>query len=260
MNCKDALRLLYDVIDKEADQLDVVEIEKHLKTCRHCMAQYEFEKMFRTFVTEKGHNPSDNSKVKQSVLKKLDLIDAAGGVGATERPFRLPLWRFAAAAVIILCIASAFWAGTVWRYHARLTPFVEAHYAHQPSAIVPTAFEPGAGPLEFLFQNTGIRLEASDNCPVDHIRSVAVDTIEGRVFGRINMVCDNGQAVTLFVISADSFEMPSQPQETIDGLPWLTHLDRQSHILGRTKDDIIYMVVAPSDEPREKLTRLINAF
>jgi hypothetical protein len=260
LNCKDALRLLYDVIDREADQLDVVEIEKHLKSCRHCMDRYEFEKTFRTFVTEKGHNPCDNSKVKQDILHKLDMIDAAGEVGATERPFRFPLWGIAAAAVLILCIVSAFWAGTVWHYHARLTPFVEAHYAHQSIAAIPTAFEPGAGPLEFLYQNTGIRLEASDSCPVDHIRSVAVDTIEGTVFGRISVVCDDGQAATLFVASADDFDMPSQPQETIDGLPWLGHLDRQNHILGRIKNNVVYMVVAPADEPRENLTRLVNAF
>lgn len=260
MNCKDALRLLYDVIDREADQLDVVEVEKHLKNCRHCMAQYEFEKMFRTFVTEKGHNLGDNSKVKENILQKLDTIDAAGGVGATERPFRFPLWKFAAAAVLVLCIASAFWAGTVWRYHARLTPFVEAHYVHQPTATTQTSFDPGAGPLDYLYRQTGIRLEASDSCPVDHIRSVTVDTIDGTVFGRINLVCDNGKAVSLFVISADSFEMPSQPQETIDGCSWLTHCDRESSILGRTKGNIVYMVVAPPDEPRENITRLVNAF
>jgi anti-sigma factor (TIGR02949 family) len=260
LNCKDALRLLYEVIDQEADQLDVVEVEKHLKNCRHCMARYEFEKMFRTFVTEKGRNINDNSKLKQQVLQRLDMIDAAGGVGVTERPFKFPLWKFAAAAVVILCIVSAFWAGTVWHYHARLAPFIEAHYTRRPTVATPAAFEPGVDPLEFLYQKTGIRLEASDSCPVDHIRSVTVDTVDGTVFGRINMVCDNGEPVTLFVSSVDSFDIPSGPQETIDGCPWLVHCDRQSTLLGRTKNNVFYLIVAPPDHPRDQLTRVVNAF
>lgn len=258
MNCKDALRLLYDVIDREADQLDVVEVEKHLKNCRHCMAQYEFEKMFRTFVTEKGHNTSDNSKVKQNILQKLDIIDAAGGVGATERPFRFPLWKFAAAAVLVLCIASGFWAGSVWHYHSHLTPFVDAHYAHQPAA--PAVFASGTNPLEFLYQQTGIRLEASDSCPVDHIRSVVVDTVDGTVFGRINLICDNGEPMTLFVASADSFEIPAGPQTTIEGCSWLAHCDRRSSLLGRTKNNVVYIVVASPDHPQEQMTKLVSYF
>lgn len=258
MNCKDALRLLFDVIDREADQLDVVEVEKHLKNCRHCMARYEFEKMFRTFVTDKGHNPCDTSKVKQDILRKLDMIDAAGEVGVAERPFRFPLWKFAAAAVVILGIVGAFWAGTAWRDHTPLESFVKAHYAHADGGTA--VFTSGSGPLDFLYQQTGLHLEPSDKCPVDHIRSVAVDTVEGTVFGRINLLCDNGNAVTLFVASADDFELPAEPQETIDGCPWLAHCDSKTSILGRTKNGVVYLVVAPADEPRELLTRMVNAF
>jgi len=237
LNCKDALRLLFDVIDRVADQLDIVEVEKHLQKCRHCMARYEFEKTFRTFVTEKGYNPCDTSKVKQDILRKLDMIDAAGEVGVTERPFRFPRWRFAAAAVLILGIVGAFWAGTAWRGHAPLESFVRAHYAHQSDGT--TVFASGSGPLDFLYQQTGLRLEPSDKCPVDHIRSVAVDTVEGTVFGRINLTCDNGNAVTLFVASADDFALPAEPQETIDGCPWLAQCDAKNSLLGRTKNGIV---------------------
>lgn len=258
MNCKDALRLLYDVIDREADQLDVVEVEKHLKNCRHCMARYEFEKTFRTFVTEKGHNACDTSKVRQDILRKLDMIDAAGEVGVAERPFRFPVWKFAAAAVVILGIVGAFWAGTTWNRRASVDALIQAHHTGGDNATA--VFTSGSGPLDFLYRQTGLRLEPSDKCPVDHIRSVAVDTIEGTVFGRINLVCDNGNAVTLFVASGDEFELPSGPQDTIDGCPWLTHCDSEHSVLGRTKNGVVYMVVAPADEPRETLTRMVNAF
>ncbi len=86
MNCREALRLLYDVIDKEAGQIDTAEVEKHLHKCRHCMAKYEMEQMFKAFVVEKGAHSGDNSLLKDKILERLDAIDAAGEVGATS-PF-----------------------------------------------------------------------------------------------------------------------------------------------------------------------------
>jgi len=43
MNCQEALSLLYDVIDKEASEIDAREVEKHLKNCQDCAGVYRLE-------------------------------------------------------------------------------------------------------------------------------------------------------------------------------------------------------------------------
>lgn len=258
MNCKDALRLLYDVIDKEADQLDTVEVEKHLQHCRHCMAKYEFERMFRTFVTEKGHNVADNSHLKNQILRKLDAIDAAGEVGDPNRPFRRYALVWATAAAIVLVAATAFWTHSVEQRRAQLTPFIEAHYAHPVTAQ--QTFSPGAGPFDFLYQHTGIRLAPTESCPVERLRSVTIDTVAGTVFGRLAFICDNGQPVTMFVARADSFQLPTEPIATIDGGEWLAHSCREGNMIGRTKDGLVFIVAGSSEHPPEQLVRLVSAF
>lgn len=258
MNCKDALRLLYDVIDKEADQLDTVEVEKHLQHCRHCMAKYEFERMFRTFVTEKGHNVADNSHLKNQILRKLDAIDAAGEVGAPNRPFKVFSLVVAAAAVVVLVAAAAFWARSAEQKDAQWMPFIEAHYAHGLTSQ--QTFSPGAGPFDFLYQYTGIRLAPTESCPVDRLHSVTIDTVAGTVFGRLAFICDNGQPVTMFVARADSFQLPTEPIETISDGEWLTHCGREGNMIGCTKDGLVFVVAGSSEHTPEQMVRLVSAF
>ena len=58
MTCEEALRKLYEVIDKEASEIDQREVKAHLEHCRSCMARYQFEEMFKTFVVEKAVSSS----------------------------------------------------------------------------------------------------------------------------------------------------------------------------------------------------------
>jgi len=43
MNCQEALSLLYDVIDKEASQIDIKEVQKHLDCCQDCLKRFQVE-------------------------------------------------------------------------------------------------------------------------------------------------------------------------------------------------------------------------
>ena len=50
MNCQEALSLLYDVIDKEAHEVDVDEVNRHLEKCKHCFDRFEFESGLNEFL------------------------------------------------------------------------------------------------------------------------------------------------------------------------------------------------------------------
>ena len=75
MNCKKLLTKLYELIDKEADKADRETIEKHLKDCECCMSRYQFEKMFKHFVSEKSECQTDHDIFKRSILDQIDKID-----------------------------------------------------------------------------------------------------------------------------------------------------------------------------------------
>lgn len=256
MNCKDALRLLYDVIDKEADQLDAAEVEKHLKNCRHCMRRYEFEQMFRTFVTEKGHNYCDNSDLRHRILAKMDAIDAAGEVGPPRRPFRVTTVMIAAAAAVILVIVSAYWINLMLRTSNELTPFVDAHFAKRTNQVLGT----GTAPFDYIYEQTGIRLVPTASCPIEHIRAAAIDTIRGIQFGRLEFRCDDGSAVTLFVTKADKYTLPDRPTDMVAGRRVLVRCNDKCTLIGETRQDLVFMVVAKPAHPLVELAQLTSSF
>ncbi len=267
MNCRQALKHLYEVIDKEASELDVNEVERHLKNCRHCMAQYEFEKAVKTVIVEKGSNAGDVTRVKDNIMAKLDAIDAAGEVGENRTPFKWHLVAMASAAVVVLCIIAAVSLSglndssqtadiaesnpeaTTQAVEDHIPHFINAHLIHSNGTA---GSIDRSNPLEYLFEQTGIRLEKPDKFPLEAIQSVTIDTIMGIQFGCIEMLNQAGQLVTIFMTTADKYNLPANPIAVIDGREMVVHRCQACTMVGLEKKDLIYMVVAdPKCEPKE---------
>lgn len=88
MNCRDALRLLYDFVDKEAPEQDASQVEDHLKKCRHCSAKYELEMKFKQCIEQKGSLSPDCDELRNKIAVQLDDIEpAAGDIGPFGPPF-----------------------------------------------------------------------------------------------------------------------------------------------------------------------------
>lgn len=78
MNCQEALNILYDIIDREASQIDVHQVEEHLAKCKDCSGVYEVEHSIARLIKERLANPEPTpnfAKLKATVLKQLDEID-----------------------------------------------------------------------------------------------------------------------------------------------------------------------------------------
>lgn len=82
MNCRDALRLLYDVVDNEASETDSAKVREHMKTCHKCAARYEMERKFKDCVEKKGRFSPECEDLKSRISQQLDAID--DGSGETE--------------------------------------------------------------------------------------------------------------------------------------------------------------------------------
>lgn len=79
MNCQEALSLLYDIIDREASEIDAREVEEHLAQCRDCSGLYKIERSIAKLLQERlvQHEPTAHfAELKTSVLRQLDQIDS----------------------------------------------------------------------------------------------------------------------------------------------------------------------------------------
>lgn len=59
IGCAEALRLLAAYLDKELDDVNHSDMERHLDACRSCYAHMEFEKQLKSQLAELGHRQPD---------------------------------------------------------------------------------------------------------------------------------------------------------------------------------------------------------
>ena len=78
MNCQDALDLLYDIIDREASEIDAQRVKEHLENCRDCFEVYRLEQSVQDLINERVQNSVDSPRVddlKAKIMTRLDEID-----------------------------------------------------------------------------------------------------------------------------------------------------------------------------------------
>ncbi len=253
MNCRQALRLLYDVIDREASQIDTEAVEDHLKKCRHCMARYEFERMFQTFVIDKGRDSDKSIQLKQRILTNLDQIDAAGGVGSSRTPFKWPAVAIAAAAALLICVAATVMVSDFYRFQTDIVPFINAHTAGTTTAKTVDTY--GTDPFDYLEATSGIRLN-SDKFSAESIQSISVDTIKGIRFARLEMLGPKNSTVSVFITEATNYHIPKNKREIINGQEYFVHSCDACNLIGHTVGDLVFLLIAEPCCPTTDLARL----
>lgn len=257
MNCKQALRLLYDVVDNEADNTEAAEVEQHLKICRHCKDAYDLEVLFKKVVAEKARCQTDNSHLKNRILSRINAIEASQNYNP-RRSFRWFPVVVAAVVALVLCITASFWVSDYYNYQSQIGPIIEAYAEHAGDN---TDFDYGTDPLDYLAGLTGYRL-APDAIPVQYIRSVGVDTIMGVEFGRIDL--DHPQLpdrfITVFITAPDKYHLPGKPSLTVGGQEMFVHTCTKCSIVGAENQDIVFLVVADPGSDPQKLAQLASSF
>ncbi len=221
MTCQEALSLLYDVIDKEASQIDAKQVEAHLSQCRHCSEIYKVEQSVNELVREKLSNQESTPRLaslQSRVLEQLDGIDCetpetdeARGISPTESSFFKTGRLLAFAAAIVIVLGAAFYGNQVVDEHARYTPLEQAH----AGCIGNAAGHGSAEETDVLLAS--VREDISYNLtPAVHgfeLMGGHVETIDGVEMA--HFVYANGQRViSVFVVPADRFEIPGELQET----------------------------------------------
>lgn len=259
MNCRDALRLLYDVVDNEASESDKSQVQEHLKNCKRCSARYELELQFKNCIEMKGTSSPDCTELQKRILDQLDSVDetAAGEVGPSPFPFKWIAVGVAAAAAIIVCVIAASALNNYYHVQIDIVPFTRAHLSHLNDTHADMA---SSDALDFLYENTGIRLDLPPELNPDDIHSVMIDTIKGIPFGCILMAGPGDELVSIFVASKDAYTLPDSPCELIRGSKMLVSGCKQCNLVGCEKHGLVIMAVARDVYKPEQLADMTSYF
>jgi len=224
MNCQEALNLLYDIIDKEASEIDIGQVKEHLSHCHDCSGIYRLERSVNELIRERLKHQETTPRLdslKSRILSELDEIDRANRPfdqtkkkqsEATPQPaFRLGLILTIAACVIV--VLGAFLIGkNVFSDHAAYLPLEQAHWAavenlesHRNDAVTAAA-------LSNVQQSLSYDL-------VDRVRSFvlvggSIDTIDDIPLAHFVYHNDN-RVVSVFVIDAALITLPDDLIETL---------------------------------------------
>lgn len=146
MNCRDALALLYDILDKEASEVDTQKVEEHIKSCGSCSEIYRVEGEINRFLKARMTNKpaeSAHDKLTTKIRSLLDQEDGrapfvdSGSTAGKVRPLKLPRTAhyIAAAAALVLMVWGAFVLSEFVDHYRTYYDLESAHFAAVESAM-----------------------------------------------------------------------------------------------------------------------------
>jgi len=245
MTCEEALRRLYDVIDKEASEIDVKEVQEHLAHCENCMARYEFEAMFKTFVHDKASTTAKADDLRNRILNRIDDADEKPS-GFFRRPFRYQAVILAAAAALVLCVVAAFSVAGYYRYHTFIEPFEQSHMAGVHEYHANPVPEPGGNPCDpevLAFIRSSIPVSVNDSIPGYVMVGSCLDNIQNNRFAHLTFA--HGQSmVSLFVGNSDNVSLPGFEQVTVDGSDYYRYTCENCQIMYWKEGSMIMIAVS----------------
>lgn len=210
MTCEEALKRLYEVVDKEASQYDVEEVQKHLENCQSCMARYEFEALFKTFVKDKAASPDKIDQLKNRILDRID-NESEGNSIAKTGPFRFTAVAVAAAFALVLCIGAAFWAADYYRYSVFIHPFEEDHFKGDIPVVAASVIDGQPNPcspevMRFISNDLSMTFGDVQTAGFNLVAS-CFDTVRDHKFVHFRFMRGD-TPVSLYVGERDGLELP----------------------------------------------------
>jgi mycothiol system anti-sigma-R factor len=255
MNCQEALSLLYEIIDKEASEIDAKQVQQHLDRCGHCFAVYRLESAIQGFINDKlkHSNPAASlAGLKEKIQVRLDEIDS-GQISAESRPFfRRAAAALAAAAILVILIGAAFWARDFYRHQTEYIPLERAHWV---AAEHPETYNDGmrtSSIVSNLRDNLSYELSPSvEGFTLVGGRSEEVKGVEMAHFVYSN---DKG-IVSVFVVPSDRLAIPDDLKDAKverHGLSFYDHRCRGCRLVYHKAGSVV-IVTATADRTIELL-------
>jgi mycothiol system anti-sigma-R factor len=75
MTCEEAVKKLYEYLDKELDIATTEQIDKHMELCRSCCDHMEFEKNIRNLVQQTCIKEKAPVQLRNKIMGKLNILE-----------------------------------------------------------------------------------------------------------------------------------------------------------------------------------------
>jgi len=246
MTCEEALRLLYEVIDKEASEYDVKRVEEHLHDCKDCMSRYQFEEMFKAFVVDKASAKSKSDQLKSSILKSIE-VSKSHPRRSHGGPFRFGLVFAASAVALVLCIVAAFSVADFYRHKTQVCPFEKFHF-DSTSARVDAASVPISKLVSARnFLANDMRYNFNSDIAGFRMVGAEIEQVLGYTFVHLRYHAGSEQ-VSLFIGSSESGGLPDFEKAIISGVEYFKHICNHCQVIYWIENGTISIAISENKD------------
>lgn len=254
MNCQEALDLLYEIIDKEASEIDSQEVKRHLDHCHDCFGRYQLHGAIQSLIVEKLKVDADISVIERmrgNILNKLDEIDSEREFGGSKTvPFRIPAVVLAAAAALLLLVGTGFFASGLYQHYTEYIPIERAHWAANENVDIFRDSDKTASIMTAVSRDFGLTMSPAHN----GLKLVGGTSREIRGRQVSQFYYSNGEySASVFVIPASEISFSDDLIETkitIEGNCFYDHNCRGCRLL-YTKNGDAVIITASTDRDYE---------
>lgn len=219
MNCQEALSLLYDIIDKEASEVDAQQVKDHLKKCGHCSDIYRLEEEVNAFLRARCNDNQPAERLDVLKARLATLLDREDGGGADPLAYggdrkngapRITALRLghyvAAAAALVVVVWGAFLAADLVRHSDDHHFLEQVHLAagRQPATFAEADCTNGA-----MTYCTGI-MKYVPTETVNGYTMIGGKEIEINGAPAVHLLYENGEShISVFLVKADRYALPA---------------------------------------------------
>ncbi|PKK83740.1 MAG: hypothetical protein CVT49_06895 [candidate division Zixibacteria bacterium HGW-Zixibacteria-1] len=241
MTCEEALRLLYEVIDKEASDYDVKRVEEHLHKCKDCMSRYQFEEMFKAFVSEKASAKSKSDRLKSSILRSIEVSHrhprrAPGG------HFRFGLVLAAAAVALVFCVVAAFSGAKYYRHKVNVYPLEKIHMDSSAGIINASALSIADVVSARNYLANDMHYNFNGGFSGFSLVGAGFKDLSGHRFVHLKYLTGDDY-ISLFIGKAGDVNLPDFEKVTGSGLVYFKHICRDCQVIYWIRNDTISIAV-----------------
>lgn len=245
MNCQEALDLLYDIIDKEANEIDAAEVQRHVNSCRDCLKIYRLETSVHDLIAARLKDNGSEGNIeglKAKVIMQLDAIDKESAPGAPPRSFSLIAKTMVAVASVVIVIGAVTLTSDYYEHANLYVPFEVSHLQ-----VVKQTQQPPAGASEESY--LGLDFSGLGRELGFHLISNTAETLNG--IQMAHFVFHNGeQIVSVFAAPISEYAIPdglSDAAITHEGTEFFAHRCHECNLLFHRVGNAVIIAVSEKE-------------